>query len=162
MLDVVDQIVHGTDRERRLDVAMEIDDLALGGFAHPHIVDFAKTVRACGERGKRRANFGDARGVGVVAGDERGRQRLYMGFDFDFGAELLAEFDLALSDVAFAARLAEGEDLREAVEEWLSAAAHKPDDVTTDGWLRFEQDKHERLLAAAGRRSNELELMERR
>jgi MerR family copper efflux transcriptional regulator len=76
-------------------------------------------------------------------------------------AELLEQFDLALSDVAFAARMAEGDDLREAVEEWLAAAARKPDDVSADDWLRFEQDKHERLLAAAGRRSNELELMER-
>jgi MerR family copper efflux transcriptional regulator len=76
-------------------------------------------------------------------------------------AELLEQFDLALSDVAFAARMAEGDDLRVAVEEWLAAAARKPDDVSADDWLRFEQDKHERLLAAAGRRSNELELMER-
>jgi DNA-binding transcriptional MerR regulator len=76
-------------------------------------------------------------------------------------AELLEQFDLALSDVAFAARMAEGDDLREAVEEWLAAAAHKPDDVSAHDWLRFEQDKHERLLVAAGRRSNELELMER-
>jgi MerR family copper efflux transcriptional regulator len=76
-------------------------------------------------------------------------------------AELLEEFDLALSDVAFAARLANGEDLREAVQEWLSAAARKPENMSADDWLRFEQDKHERLLAAAGRRSNELELMER-
>jgi MerR family copper efflux transcriptional regulator len=77
-------------------------------------------------------------------------------------AELLAQFDLALSDVAFAARLANGEDLREAVQEWLSAAARKPENVSADDWLRFEQDKHERLLAAAVRPSNELELMERR
>jgi MerR family transcriptional regulator, copper efflux regulator len=77
-------------------------------------------------------------------------------------AELLGQFDLALSDVAFAARLADGEELREAVQAWLSAAAHKPEDVSADDWLRFEQDKHERLLAAAGRGSNELELMERR
>jgi MerR family transcriptional regulator, copper efflux regulator len=63
--------------------------------------------------------------------------------------------------VAFAARLASGEDLRGAVQEWLSAPAQKPEDVSADDWLRFEQDKHERLLATAGRRSNELELMER-
>jgi MerR family transcriptional regulator, copper efflux regulator len=77
-------------------------------------------------------------------------------------AELLDQFDLALSDVAFVARMAKGEELREAVEEWLSEAAHKPDEVSAHDWLRFEQDKHERLLAAAGRRSNELELMESR
>jgi MerR family copper efflux transcriptional regulator len=77
-------------------------------------------------------------------------------------AELLEEFDLALSDVAFAARLADGDDLRAAVQEWLEAPARKPEDVSADDWLRFEQDKHERLLAAAGRRSNETELMETR
>jgi DNA-binding transcriptional MerR regulator len=77
-------------------------------------------------------------------------------------AVLLEQHDLALSDVAFAARLANGDGLRGAVQEWLSAPAHRPEDVSADDWLRFEQDKHERLLAAAGRRANELELMERR
>jgi MerR family transcriptional regulator, copper efflux regulator len=77
-------------------------------------------------------------------------------------AELLEQFDLALSDVAFAARMAGGGDLRDAVQEWLSAPARRPEDVSADDWLAFEQDKHERLLAVAGRRSNELELMERR
>jgi DNA-binding transcriptional MerR regulator len=80
-------------------------------------------------------------------------------------AELLAHFDVALSDVAFAARLASSEELREAVQEWLSEPAHRPEDVSADEWLRFEQDKHQRLLAAAGRPAggaNELELMERR
>jgi MerR family copper efflux transcriptional regulator len=76
--------------------------------------------------------------------------------------ELLARFELALSDVAFAARLSDSAGLREAVQEWLSAPARRPEDVSADDWLRFEQDKHERLLAAAGRRSNELELMESR
>ncbi|HEY5318667.1 MAG TPA: MerR family transcriptional regulator [Solirubrobacteraceae bacterium] len=76
-------------------------------------------------------------------------------------AELLEAFDLALSDVAFAARLDKGGELREAVREWLSAPARKPADVSADDWLEFEQEKHERLLATAGRRSNELELMER-
>ncbi|MDQ6804207.1 MAG: MerR family transcriptional regulator [Actinomycetota bacterium] len=77
-------------------------------------------------------------------------------------AELLEEFDLALSDVAFAARMADGEELRKAVQEWLSEPARRPEDVSADDWLHFEQDKHERLLAAAGQRSNELETMERR
>jgi DNA-binding transcriptional MerR regulator len=77
-------------------------------------------------------------------------------------SELLERFDLALSDVAFAARLAYSEELREAVQEWLSAPARKPEDVSADDWLGFEQEKHERLLATAGRRPEELELMERR
>jgi MerR family transcriptional regulator, copper efflux regulator len=62
--------------------------------------------------------------------------------------ELLARFDLTLSDVAFAARLESDDELRTAVQAWLRAQAQRPDDVTADDWLRFEQQKHERLLAA--------------
>jgi DNA-binding transcriptional MerR regulator len=67
--------------------------------------------------------------------------------------ELLAGFDLGLSDVAFAARLASSETLRDAVQGWLEERPRRPDHVSTADWLRFEQDKHERLLAAADRRS---------
>jgi MerR family copper efflux transcriptional regulator len=63
--------------------------------------------------------------------------------------ELLAQFDLSLSDVAFAQRLAADRDLRESVDAWLSAQARRPEDVPASHWLRFEQEKHERLLAAA-------------
>ena len=64
-------------------------------------------------------------------------------------SELLARFDLALSDVAFAARLQDSEELRGEVDEWLSAPARKPEEVSADDWLRFEQEKHMRLLATA-------------
>jgi DNA-binding transcriptional MerR regulator len=63
--------------------------------------------------------------------------------------ELLARFDVGLSDVAFAARMAAGPDLRAAVQGWLEAEAHRPDDVGAEDWLRFEQEKHEKLLAVA-------------
>jgi MerR family copper efflux transcriptional regulator len=63
--------------------------------------------------------------------------------------ELLARFDVGLSDVAFAARLAADEELRSAVQAWLQAEPRRPEDVDPADWLRFEQDKHERLLAAA-------------
>ena len=63
--------------------------------------------------------------------------------------ELLAHFDVSLSDVAFAARMDSDVDLRDAVQAWLSAQAHRPEDVQAEDWLRFEQEKHERLLAAA-------------
>ena len=62
--------------------------------------------------------------------------------------ELLAGFDVSLSDIAFAARMDEDVSLREAVGRWLSDQAHRPEDVAANDWLRFEQDKHERLLAA--------------
>jgi len=63
--------------------------------------------------------------------------------------ELLARFEVGLSDVAFAARMATSADLRDAVEAWLEAEAHRPEDVGAEDWLRFEQEKHEKLLAVA-------------
>jgi|SRR5690348_9221831 MerR family transcriptional regulator, copper efflux regulator len=63
--------------------------------------------------------------------------------------ELLARFDVGLSDVAFAARMAENLDLRDAVQSWLEAEARRPEEVGPEDWLRFEQEKHEKLLAAA-------------
>jgi DNA-binding transcriptional MerR regulator len=63
--------------------------------------------------------------------------------------QLLARFDVALSDVAFAARLDTSAELRDAVRSWLEAKPSRPEDVSTEDWLRFEQEKHERLLAAA-------------
>lgn len=62
--------------------------------------------------------------------------------------ELLSEHDISLSDVGFARRLGERPALASAVSEWLEARARRPDDVPAAGWLRFEQEKHERLLAA--------------
>ena len=63
--------------------------------------------------------------------------------------ELLARFDLALSDVAFAARLAGNAELQSAIDEWLAAVPRRPEDVEPGEWLRFEQAKHERLLQEA-------------
>jgi MerR family copper efflux transcriptional regulator len=63
--------------------------------------------------------------------------------------ELLARFDVGLSDVAFAARLKTDPDLRDAIETWLEATPSRPEDVDPADWLKFEQEKHQRLLAAA-------------
>ena len=63
--------------------------------------------------------------------------------------ELLVRFDVGLSDVAFAARMAENLDLRDAVQTWLEAEARRPEEVGPEDWLRFEQEKHEKLLAVA-------------
>lgn len=63
--------------------------------------------------------------------------------------ELLANFGIALSDVAFAARMESSPQLREAVAAWLEAQPHRPEHLSTEDWLRFEQEKHEGLLAAA-------------
>ncbi len=64
--------------------------------------------------------------------------------------ELLARFDCGLSDIAFAKRMREDEDLREEVESWFEAPARRPEEVPSSDWLRWEQEKHERLLQLAG------------
>jgi DNA-binding transcriptional MerR regulator len=50
--------------------------------------------------------------------------------------------DIALSDVAFAARLRREPELRADVDAWLAAADDR------GAWIDWEQRKHERLLAA--------------
>jgi MerR family transcriptional regulator, copper efflux regulator len=63
--------------------------------------------------------------------------------------ELLASFDCGLSDMAFAKRMREDEALHKAVEAWFEAQPRRPEGVATDDWLRWEQEKHQRLLALA-------------
>jgi len=63
--------------------------------------------------------------------------------------ELLDAHELGLSDVAFARRMSDDAELRDAVERWLRATARRPDDVPAPDWLRWEQEKHSKLLAAA-------------
>ncbi len=63
--------------------------------------------------------------------------------------ELLAEHELSLGDVGFAARMRREDGLRSAVEGWLAAEPRRPEGVDADDWLRFEQRKHEALLAGA-------------
>jgi len=63
--------------------------------------------------------------------------------------ELLAQFDVALSDVAFASRLEADGEIRQAIQAWLGAPAQRPEEVEPADWLSFEQRKHERLLQAA-------------
>jgi DNA-binding transcriptional MerR regulator len=62
--------------------------------------------------------------------------------------ELLAEHDIGLSDLAFAARLRRDPLLHDAAEAWLEAEAERPEDVPASDWLRFEQQKHSKLLDA--------------
>jgi MerR family transcriptional regulator, copper efflux regulator len=61
--------------------------------------------------------------------------------------ELLAEHDIGLSDLAFALRLRSDERLRSATEDWLEAQAERPEHVPVPDWLRWEQEKHQRLLS---------------
>ena len=63
--------------------------------------------------------------------------------------ELLAEHDMSLGDAGFALRLNRDTALSGAVEAWLESSPSKPEDVPASDWLRFEQEKHQRLLAEA-------------
>jgi MerR family transcriptional regulator, copper efflux regulator len=61
--------------------------------------------------------------------------------------ELLDRFECALSDVAFAKRLRTDDDLRASLDQWYETRPQLPEGVATDDWLRWEQEKHQRLLA---------------
>lgn len=63
--------------------------------------------------------------------------------------ELLDERELDLGEVGFALRLRREPALREAIEQWLAAEPARPEHVSAEDWLRFEQEKHQRLLADA-------------
>ncbi|HEX4363973.1 MAG TPA: MerR family transcriptional regulator [Solirubrobacteraceae bacterium] len=63
--------------------------------------------------------------------------------------ELVAQFDVGLGDIGFAMRLRRDEELAGAVDAWLAAEPQRPDDVPPADWLRWEQDKHSKLLALA-------------
>ena len=70
--------------------------------------------------------------------------------------ELLEAHEIGLSDLAFASRLRGDPGLREATDAWLDAKAERPDDVPAADWMRWEQEKHQRLLAAAALTSTPL------
>lgn len=65
--------------------------------------------------------------------------------------ELLDRQGLDLGEVGFALRLEREPQLREAIEQWLSAEPARPEHVSAEDWLRFEQEKHQRLLVASKR-----------
>src|SRR3954447_17464227 len=62
--------------------------------------------------------------------------------------ELLDRHKLGPSDVAFAKRMDAEPELEQQVADWLATKAAKPEDVTASDWLDYEQQKHQRLLAA--------------
>ena len=67
--------------------------------------------------------------------------------------ELLDAHEISLSDLAFALRLRHEDGLRQATDAWLDAPAERPAGVASADWLRFEQEKHQRLLASLSRTS---------
>ncbi len=63
--------------------------------------------------------------------------------------ELLDRFEVGLAEIGFAVRLRREPELRATVEDWLDAEPARPEHVAAADWLRFEQEKHQRLLAVA-------------
>ena len=63
--------------------------------------------------------------------------------------ELLERHELGLSDIAFALRLRSDRELRTSVDGWLEATAERHEHVPAPDWLRWEQEKHSKLLAVA-------------
>ncbi len=63
--------------------------------------------------------------------------------------ELIATYGCGLSEIAFAKRMHGDADLRSALEAWFEARPERPADVPRSDWLRWEQQKHERLLGVA-------------
>ena len=61
---------------------------------------------------------------------------------------LLDRHGLGPSDVAFAKRMRDESELEDAVARWLAEKAEKPEDVHASDWLDYEQQKHQKLLAA--------------
>ena len=63
--------------------------------------------------------------------------------------ELVSRFDIGLGEIGFAMRMRRDDELAEAVDAWFEAEPSRPDDVEPAQWLRWEQDKHTKLLALA-------------
>ena len=60
--------------------------------------------------------------------------------------EVLETHDVGLSEVGFALRLRRDDALRDAVEAWFEAEPERPEEVPASDWLRWEQEKHSKLL----------------
>jgi DNA-binding transcriptional MerR regulator len=63
--------------------------------------------------------------------------------------ELTTRFEIGLGEIGFAMRLRRDEELAGAVDAWFEAEPRRPEDVPPAEWLRWEQDKHTKLLALA-------------
>ncbi len=63
--------------------------------------------------------------------------------------ELVTRYEIGLGEIGFAMRLRRDAELADAVDAWFEAEPRRPDDVPPAEWLRWEQDKHTRLLAQA-------------
>jgi DNA-binding transcriptional MerR regulator len=62
--------------------------------------------------------------------------------------ELLERHEVALSEVGFAKKLRDEAGLKAALDAWFEAEAERPSNVPATDWLRWEQQKHSKLIAA--------------
>ena len=63
--------------------------------------------------------------------------------------ELLARFGFGLAELGFARRLRSEPQLRRAIDDWFETEPARPEFIAPDDWLRWEQEKHQALIAAA-------------
>ena len=63
--------------------------------------------------------------------------------------ELLARFHFGLAELGFASRLRTEPRLAQAVEDWFQTEPERPEFIAPNDWLRWEQEKHQALLAGA-------------
>lgn len=70
--------------------------------------------------------------------------------------EMLDENDVSITEVGFALRLRRDDELSAALDGWFDTEPARPADVPVAEWLDWEQDKHQKLLAAATRHATEL------
>ncbi len=70
--------------------------------------------------------------------------------------ELLDLHAVSITEVGFAQRLRREQDLSADLEGWFETEPARPEDVREADWLSWEQDKHQKLLAAATRHATEL------
>jgi MerR family copper efflux transcriptional regulator len=63
--------------------------------------------------------------------------------------ELLVRFGFGLAELGFARRLRTEPRLRAAVDDWFDTEPARPEFIAPDDWLRWEQEKHQALIAAA-------------
>jgi DNA-binding transcriptional MerR regulator len=67
--------------------------------------------------------------------------------------ELVTRFRIGLGEIGFAQRLRRDKELAATIDAWFEAEPRRPEHVPAAEWLRWEQDKHSKLLALARARS---------